>query len=159
MPPSTCPTDHCCTPITVQPLPIVSVFVVVLPSIIHFFWSWKVTHIKNVQLTWLYFSLKHPPPPPHVSHLELLIQTHSIPRKNAAKEKEVNTTMFLEHTVTVKFPIPLITVNIKTTAMFCPHVNSGWVGGGGVCVEVGGGAVMERFHCRVAHLWIMFYCC
>jgi hypothetical protein len=44
---------------------------------------------------------------------------------NVAKEKEVNMTMFLEHTVTVKSPIPVITVNIKTTAMFCPSVNSG----------------------------------
>jgi hypothetical protein len=37
---------------------------------------------------------------------------------NAAKEREVNITMFLEHTVMVKLPIPAITVNIKTTAMF-----------------------------------------
>jgi hypothetical protein len=54
-----------------------------------------------------------------------LILTHSIPRINVAKEKEVNMTMFLEHTVMVKFPIPVITVNIKTTAMICPSVNSG----------------------------------
>jgi hypothetical protein len=68
---------------------------------------------------------------------------------NVAKQKEVNMTMFLEHTVKVKFPIPVITVNIKTTAMFCPSVNGGWVWVGG---EGGWGAVMERFHCRVAHL-------
>jgi len=71
MPPVTCPTDHCHTPITVQPLPTVSVFVVVLPSIIHFFRSWKVTHTKSVQLTWLYYSLKNPPP--HCSPLELFL--------------------------------------------------------------------------------------
>ena len=80
--------------------------------------------MKNVQLTWLYHSL-NTIPPPDVSHLELLILTHSIPRMNVAKEREVNMTVFLEHTVMVKFPIPVITVNISTTAMFCPSVNSG----------------------------------
>lgn len=62
---------------------------------------------------------------PHVSRLELLILTHSIPRMNVAKEREVNMTMFLEHTVMVKFPTRVISVNIKTTAMFCPNMNSG----------------------------------
>lgn len=37
--------------------------------------------------------------------------------------------MFLEHTVMVKFPILVITVNIKTTAMFWTSVNK--EGGGG----------------------------
>jgi hypothetical protein len=37
--------------------------------------------------------------------------------------------MFLEHTVMVKFPILVITVNIKTTAMFWTSVKK--EGGGG----------------------------
>jgi len=42
---------------------------------------------------------------------------------NVVKDREVKMAMFLEHTVMVKFPILLITVNIKTTAMFWPSVN------------------------------------
>ena len=57
---------------------------------------------------------------------------------NVAKEREVKMTMFLEHTVMVKFPILVITVNIKATTMFWPSVNSSrvWVV---VVVGAGGG--------------------
>ena len=123
------------------------VCVILLPSMFHVFWSWKITHINNGKLYEM-----------HRSSEVLfycfrcsgfLVLTYNIP-KMIISEKNVAKVMwcFLESTIVVTWLYLWLTDKMWLCR---PTVNDGWV------VEI-----QKRFSCKVANLTMMFcnyYCC
>ena len=93
--------------------------------LIHFYWTWKMDYIHNVQWSQMHHSSKYHF---HVTCSDFLVMNHNIPKMTVCKRKQKKYDFF-KWTVVVNLPILANPANMQNVAMCWPSANDKWVMG------------------------------